>query len=40
MNDLKLAVIQALDYFDRYVLRHRFFWFCCWVESSRWWGEE
>lgn len=40
MNDLKLAVILALDYFDRYVLDHRFYRVCCWIATHDWWGEE
>lgn len=40
MNDLKYAVILALDMFDRYVLDHRFYWFCYWLGTHPWWGEE
>jgi len=36
---IKIYLIHALDMFDAYVLRHRFYSVCCKIASSDWWDK-
>jgi hypothetical protein len=40
VTDLKLAIITAVEFFDHFVLGHRFHWFCCWVTWHPWQGND
>lgn len=35
---MKLMIIKVLDWFDVKVLNHRFYWVCCKIGLSSWWG--
>lgn len=36
---MKLQLIKLFDWIDDKILRHRFYFICKKIESSKWWGE-
>ena len=37
--EVKLVAIRFADWVDDKVLQYRFYWLCCKIANSKWWGD-